>query len=224
MLGRLVACIQTRASWPVILGLLSAAGVLALIMNGTELPFSTPTIEDHSGGLRILDMRLSYGPEEANHLFDALGTEGRRAYLMLHLMPDMLFPTCYALAFACTSAWFLVRLLPLDHPLQWLSLTPLISGVADILENLSLAVANSSYPTRIDWLTHVASTLTKIKFGLMPIGVMLLGVMVLLWFTRGRPESRLQREAEPQGHLQQDPCEIGQVGRAASEPSQSAVI
>jgi len=191
MLRRLLTCIQNGASWPAILGLLSAAGVLTLIMNGTDLPFSTPTIEDHSGGLRILDMRLSYGPEEANRLFEALGTEGRRAYLMLHLMPDMLFPISYALAFACTSAWFLVRLLPLDHPLQWLSLTPLISGVADIFENLSLAVANSSYPSRVDWLTHIASALTKIKFGLMPIGVVLLSVMVLLWFTQGRPESRV---------------------------------
>jgi len=191
MLRRLLACIQDRASWPVILGLLSAVGVLALIMNGTKLPFSTPTIEDHSGGLRILDMRFSYGPEEANRLFEALGTEGRRAYLMLHLMPDMLFPTCYALAFACTSAWFLVRLLPLNHPLQWLSLTPLIAGVADVLENLSLVVANLSYPSRIDWLTHTASVLTKIKFGLMPIGVVLLSVIVLLWFSRGRPQTRL---------------------------------
>jgi hypothetical protein len=170
---------------------LSAAGVLGLIMNGTDLPFSTPTIEDHSGGLRILDMRFSYGPEEANRLFDALGTEGRRAYLILHLVPDLLFPTCYALAFACTSAWFLVRLLPLDHPVQWLCLTPLISGLADILENLSLVVANLSHPTRIDWLTHVSSVLTKIKFGLMPIGVVLLSVMVLLWFARGRPKRKL---------------------------------
>ena len=189
MLRRLLARIQHRASWPVILGLLSVVGALAFIMNGTDLPFSTPTIEDHSGGLRILDMRFSYGPEEADRLFEALGTEGRRAYLMLHLLPDMLFPTCYSLAFACTSAWFLTRLLPLDHPLQWLSLTPIISGVADILENLSLVIVNASYPSRIDWLTHAASVLTKIKFGLMPIGVVLLSAMGLLWFARGRPAS-----------------------------------
>ena len=189
MLRRLLSSVQNRASWPVILGLLSAVGVLAFIMNGTDLPFSTPTIEDHSGGVRILDMRLSYGPEEANELFEELGAEGRRAYLMLHLIPDMLFPISYALAFAFTSAWFLVRLLPVDHPLQWLSLTPLISGMADILENLSLAVVNASYPTRIDWLTDIASVLTMVKFGLMPVGVVLLSVMVVLWFTRGRPES-----------------------------------
>ncbi len=175
-----------------ILGLASATGVLAFVMNGTTLPFSTPTIEDHSGGLRILDMRFSYGPEEANRLFEALGAEGRRSYLMLHLMPDLLFPVCYSLAFACTSAWLLIRLLPPDHPLQWLSLTPLLSGLADILENLSLAVVNSSHPSRVDWLVHLASLLTKIKFGLMPIGVALLSTMLVLWFVRGRPPSRLR--------------------------------
>jgi len=192
MLRAVLTWIQERASWPAILGLLCAAGVLMFVMNGTDLPFSTPTIEDHSGGLRILDMRFSYGPEEANSLFEALGTEGRRAYLMLHLMPDILFPITYGLAFALTSAWFLVRLLPLDHPMQWLSLTPLISAVADICENLSLVVVNLSYPSQIDWLTQIASLLTKIKFGLMPIGVVLLSVMALLWFTRGRPESKIQ--------------------------------
>ena len=195
MLRKALAGIQKLASWPVILGLLSVAGALTLIMNGTDLPFSTPTIEDYSGGLRILDMRFSYGPEEANNLFEALGSEGRQAYVMLHLMPDLLFPITYSLAFACTSAWFLVRVLPLDHPLQWLSLTPLISGVADISENVSLVIANSAYPTQIDWLTSTASLLTKIKFGLMPIGVILLTALVVLWFTRGRPKSNVRTDS-----------------------------
>ena len=191
MLRRLLAWIQNMARWPVILGLLVAAGVLTYMMNGTDWPFSTPTIEEYSGGVRILDMRLSYGPEEANDLFEALGSEGRRAYRLLHLMPDLLFPVCYSLAFACTSAWFLVRLLPPSHPLQWLALTPLISGLADILENLSLVVASSLYPDQIDWLTRVASVLTTVKWGLMPVGVVLLSVMVLVWFIRGRPERQV---------------------------------
>ena len=55
--------------------------------------------------------------------------------------PDTLFPIGYALIFAFISAWFLVRLLPLDHRLQWLSMIPLISGLADVLENLLLVIA-----------------------------------------------------------------------------------
>jgi hypothetical protein len=193
MLRKILTFIQYKTSWLTILGLLAAAGLLMFIMNGTGLPFSTPTIEEHSGGVPILDMRLSYTPEEAYHLFTALGAAGRQADRTLHLVPDILFPICYALLFAFASAWFLVRLLPLDHPLQWLSLTPLISGLADILENLSLVISSLVYPSRIDWLAQVASLMTKIKFGLMPVGVVFLTIIVVIWFIRKRPASNVQK-------------------------------
>ena len=131
MLKKILTFIQYKTSWLMILGLLAAAGLLTFIMNGTALPFSTPTIEQHSGGIPILDMRMSYTPEEVYQLFSGLGIAGRQAYRTLHLVPDMLFPISYAFLFAFTGAWFLVRLLPLEHPLQWLILIPLISGIAD---------------------------------------------------------------------------------------------
>jgi len=193
MLKKTLTFIQYKTSWPAILGLLVAAGLLMFIMNGTQLPFSNPTIEEHSGGVPILDMRMSYTPEEVYQLFSALGIAGRQAYRTLHLVPDMLFPISYALLFAFTGAWFLVRLLPLEHPLQWLILTPLISGLADILENLSLVVSGLAYPNRMDWLVHVASLLTKIKFGLMPVGAVFLIIITVVWFIRKRPASNVQK-------------------------------
>ena len=193
MLKKTLTFIQYKTSWLAILGLLAAAGLLTFIMNGTGLPFSTPTIEEHSGGVPILDMRMSYTPQEAYQLFTALGTAGRQADRTLHLVPDILFPISYALLFAFTSAWFLVRLLPLDHPLQWLSLTPLISGLADILENLSLVISSLAYPSRIDWLVQVASLLTKIKFALMPVGVVFLSAMIVVWFIRKRPATNVPK-------------------------------
>ena len=193
MFKKILTCIQNKTSWLMILGLLAAAGLLTFIMNGTALPFSTPTIEEHSGGVPILDMRMSYTPEEAYQLFSALGIAGRQAYRTLHLVPDILFPISYSLLFAFTVAWFLVRLLPLEHPLQWLILIPLISGLADILENLSLVVSGLVYPNRIDWLAQVASLLTKIKFGLMPIGLVFLIIIVVMWFVRKRPASNVPK-------------------------------
>jgi len=193
MLKKTLTFIQYKTSLLAILGLLAAAGLLTFIMNGTALSFSTPTIEAHSGGVPILDMRMSYTPEEAYQLFMALGTAGRQAYRTLHLVPDMLFPISYALLFAFTGAWFLVRLLPLEHPLQWLILTPLISGLADILENLSLVVSGLAYPNRMDWLAQVASLLTKIKFGLMPVGAVFLIIIMVVWFIRKRPASNVPK-------------------------------
>ncbi len=193
MLKKILTFIQYKTSWLAILGILAAAALLMFLMNGTDLPFSSPTIEKHSGGLAILDMRMSYTPEEAYQLFAALGPAGRQAYRTLHLVPDMLFPISYAFLFAFTGAWFLVRLLPQEHPLQWLILTPLISGLADILENLSLVVSGLVYPNRIDWLAQVASLLTKVKFGLMPVGAVFLIIIVVVWFVRKRPASNVPK-------------------------------
>ena len=191
MLKRILTFIQHRTSGGSILGLLSGTLLLMFLMNGTQLPFSNPTIQEHSGGLHILDMQGSYTPDDAYALFGALGEAGRRAYLMLHLGPDTLFPIGYALTFAFVSAWFLVRLLPLDHAWQWLSLMPLISGLADELENGLLTTANLMYPDRMDGLVQLAQWMTRIKFGLAPIGLIFLGVIVGAWFVRGRPRSNV---------------------------------
>jgi hypothetical protein len=191
MLKKILTFIQYKTSWLAIFGLLGTTALMMFLMNGTQLPFSNPTIVEHSGGVPILDLRDSYTADDAYELFAALGSEGRRAYLTLHLVPDTLFPIGYSLVFAFISAWFLVRLLPLDHRLQWLSMIPLISGLADVLENLSLVICNLAYPNRVDWLVRLAHLLTKVKFGLLPIGLVFLIIIVVMWFFRKRPASNV---------------------------------
>ena len=194
MLKKTLTFIQYKTSWLAILLLLATTLLLMFLMNGTQLPFSNPTIVEHSGGLPILDMRESFSPDDAYELFTALGTAGRQAYLVLHLVPDMLFPIGYALTFAFISAWFLVRLLPLDHRLQWLSMIPLMSGLADVVANLRLLICNLVYPGRIDWLVRFAHLLTKVKFGLLPIGLVFLIIIVVVWFVRKRPASHVPKD------------------------------
>lgn len=193
MLKKLLTWIQKSTSWLTILGLIAGSALMMYLMNWTNLPFSTPTIQEYSGGVTILDLRTDFSPDDAYELFSALGTKGRRAYLALHLFPDTLFPIGYSLAFAFMSAWFLVRLLPLNHRLQWLSMIPLISGLCDVLENLSLVVANLVYPGRIDWLVRVAHLLNKVKFGLLPIGLVFLIIIVVMWFIRKKPARNLPK-------------------------------
>lgn len=166
---------------------MTAALLLMFIMNGTNLPFSNPTIEHLSGGIPSLDMRSSFTPDDAYELFTALGEGGRGAYRFFHLVPDTLFPICYSMTFALLAAWFLVRLQPRDHYLQWLSLMPLISGLADILENLTLVFASLAYPGRINWLVSGAFLMNRVKFGLLPIGLVFLIIIIVIWFIRKRP-------------------------------------
>lgn len=197
MLKRTLTFIQYKTSWLAILLLLAITLLTMFLMNGTHLPFSSPTIVEHSGGLTILDTRESFSPDDAYELFTELGAAGRQAYLTLHLVPDMIFPVSYALTFALISAWFLVRLLPLDHRLQWLIMVPLISGLADVIENLSLVICNLAYPGRIDWLVRFAHLLTKVKFGLLPVGLVFLIIIVVVWFIRKRPTSNVPKGNRP---------------------------
>ena len=191
MLKKTLTFIQHKTSWPAILFLLVITSLMMYLMNGTQLFFSNPTIVEHSGGLTILDLRESFSPDDAYELFTELGLAGRQAYMFLHLVPDSIFPIGYALTFAFISAWFLVRLLPLDHRLQWLCLIPLISGLADVLENISLVICNLAYPGRIDWLVQFAHLITKVKFGLLPIGLVFLIIIVVVWFIQKRPASNV---------------------------------
>ena len=52
------------------------------------------------------------------------------------------------------------------------------------LENLCLVICNLVYPGRIDWLVRFAHLLTKVKFGLLPIGLIFLTIIVVMWFIR----------------------------------------
>jgi hypothetical protein len=45
----------------------------------------------------------------------------------------------------------------------------------------------------MDWLAQVASLMTKIKFGLMPVGALFLIVIVVAWFIRKRPASNVPK-------------------------------
>ena len=116
---------------------------------------------------------------------------------MLHVGLDTIFPIGYALVFALVSAWFLVRLLPLDHRLQWLSMMPLISGLADLMENALLVAANLAYPSRIDGVVRFAHLMTRVKFGLLPVGLVFLTVIVVAWLIRRRPSSHLPAGPRP---------------------------
>ena len=187
MLKKILGFIQERTSGLAILGLLSTSILLLFLIQGTNLPFSEPTIEEFSGGLPVLDTRSSFTPDDAYELFSALGEEGRHAYRLFHIVADTLFPISYSLTFAFISAWFIVRLLPLDHAYHWLSLIPLVSGLTDILENICLVFSSLAYPDRVDWLVQTAFLMNRIKFGLLPIGLLFLIVIVIIWLMRKRP-------------------------------------
>ena len=68
MVKKILTFIQYKTSWLAILLLLATTVLMMFLMNGTQLPFSNPTIMEHSGGLKIQDIRDSFTPDDAYEL------------------------------------------------------------------------------------------------------------------------------------------------------------
>ena len=128
MLNQLQRMIQRLANGRIILILLTAVIVLRVVMGLPNDPFGLNPHLARLDGAAILDLRISYTPDEAYAFLESLGPAGRRAYAALLLGGDILFPISYSLLFAAIAAWLLARVAPPDHWAQKLSLIALIGA------------------------------------------------------------------------------------------------
>lgn len=131
-------------------------------------------------GLKLLDLRFFYTPDDVLMLFTRLGEEGRLTYFKQLLIADMFYPLIYSillyqiqllLSTATARRRFFLRL----------SVLPLLAGLADVLENLNIIWMLTSNPKittvqtlagsafgSVKWLL-VLSSLILILFYLLPL-------------------------------------------------------
>jgi hypothetical protein len=180
MLDHLQQMIQHLANGRAILILLAAVIVLRVIMGLPNDPFGLNPHLARLGGAAIPDMQISYTPDVAYGLLEALDAEGRRAYAAMLLGGDRLFPISYSLLFAAIAAWLLIRVAPPDHWAQKLSLIALTGGVSDIAENLSILAMIWAFPQRLDRVAWFSSLIKITKFGSGTIGAPLILILAIM--------------------------------------------
>jgi nucleoside-diphosphate-sugar epimerase len=156
----------------VMIGVLAAENLL-------QFRLSVPYMLAASGGLPILDMRLSYTPAEAYHLFDVLGAGGRADYLTLLWTVDLAIPFL-----VMTFLWNAIS----RGPLRRIRLLGLAGGAADYLENIAITALLLHYPRQLDWLVYTASALTGIKQILYLLGLVLTLIGFGLKITGWKPQ------------------------------------
>jgi hypothetical protein len=111
------------------------------------------------GGLELLDTRQWYTPEQADALFaalDRLDARARAVYAWTELSVDLVFPVAYGLLLALA----LLRLFGNGRPLY---LLPIVGAVADVVENLSIALLAATYDGAPSSWTRLAAVFTLLK-------------------------------------------------------------
>jgi hypothetical protein len=129
--------------------------------------------------VKPFDVRVSYTPDEARELLETMGERGRRIYAVTQLTLDLLFPFIY-------GGLFVITLYRLYGQPGYLLAVPLVTVVADLLENLTTTYLALSYNGLASAVAHVASTFTIVKRSGLVILVVLILAGIAIWVLRYR--------------------------------------
>jgi len=106
-----------------------------------------PSVMEYSDGLKLFDMQpLGYTTDYAKLLLGNLGEQGRNLYLYHQIPVDMVYPLLFAVSFSLLLTILFRKGFNSDNWIQWMSLTPVLAGLFDYLENIGIIIMLTSYP------------------------------------------------------------------------------
>lgn len=110
----------------------------------------------------VMDLRLSYTPDELYTVLSSLGEAGRAAYVRNILILDVLWPLAYGAFLTLLPLYAFADLTPRRRRL--LAGVAVVGVVLDYAENMSVLTLVLRFPDRIDALARVASAFTTAKW------------------------------------------------------------
>ena len=75
----------------------------------------------------------------------------------------MIYPLVFGVSYCAVMAYFLKKINKLNTPLMYLSLLPIIAGIADYLENIGIISMLNSYPNFTKTTVNTTSIFSIIK-------------------------------------------------------------
>jgi hypothetical protein len=180
---RFTKFIEKNISGKKVLGLFILTNVVYTFM----LTVTIPKTMQFSNGMKLLDMMpTGYDLDYVSELFRMLGENGRLTYLNNQIPVDMIYPLLFGLSYCLLLGYFLKKLNKLNSPYSFLSLLPIIAGIADYLENLGIITMLKSYPelkVTAVYTTNIFSVIKSITTSMFFIALIVilitLGIKVL---------------------------------------------
>ena len=161
--------------------------VLTNIVYAIMLIITIPGVMAFSNGMKLLDMMpAGYDSTYITSLFEALGENGRLAYLYSQLPVDMIYPFLFGISYCVMTGYFLKKINRFDSSLFYLCFLPVIAGIADYLENFGIIILLNEYPrlseisvNATNYFSMLKSMTTTAFFIVLIILLLLLGINTL---------------------------------------------
>lgn len=154
--------------------------VLTNIIYLTMILITIPKVVRFSGGMRILDMLpAGYNAEYVNALLNALGENGRNAYLYNQIPIDMIYTFFSGLTYCLLIAYFLNKLGKLNGYFFAICFLPLLAGFFDYCENTGIIFMLRSYPDNSVLLSQITNVFSVLKSSFTTIYFFILMILLI---------------------------------------------
>lgn len=140
--------------------------------------FTLGQLSDVTGGYGILDFDHGYSFERVQEVLGSYGAKGMALNARIQIL-DLFNPALYSMI-AATLTYLLWK----GHGPKWLALLPVLGGLGDYMENVTLFLMARSYPDISEGLVSLSSTLSLVKNVLLPIAILPFLVGLIYWLFR----------------------------------------
>jgi hypothetical protein len=156
----LIKFIEKNISGKKVLGLFILTNLVYTFM----LTVTIPKTMEFSNGMKLLDMMpTGYDLNYVNELFTSLGENGRLTYLTNQIPVDMIYPLLFGLSYCLLLGYFLKKLNKLNSQYSYLCVIPIITGIADYLENIGIIKMLKNYPELKETSVYTTNIFSVIK-------------------------------------------------------------
>jgi hypothetical protein len=138
--------------------------LLDALLGGFLLPLAGGMMQGGQGGIQPLDLMFFATPARIFDMLAKYGEYGRPFYRTVELTLDVAYPLVYSLFFGMLISWFFQRGVAPGSALRRYNVTPLVSGLFDLLENAVIVVLLSIFPSQPAALAWILITFTSLKW------------------------------------------------------------
>lgn len=167
--------------------------VITNLVYAIMLLLTIPKTMKYSNGMKLLDMMpMGYDSEYIHSLFEALGENGRHAYLYVQLPVDLIYPFLFGISYCLLIGYFLKKIDKITTAYFYLCLLPIIAGTADYFENFGIINMLINYPN-LSQTTMNATAVFSIAKSLTTTAFFIVLIIIIVMFGIKTMRERITR-------------------------------
>jgi len=190
MLDHILAGLQRRVTWRIVLILAAAFVLMSLVIFNVGW---APRIEEISGQ-PLIDTIFAYSADDLYRILGAYGPEGRQLYTQYLIWLDIFYGTLSGVTFAAILLALSKSVERFGGLLRVFALVPILMMLLDYGEDALLLLVLARYPEIVIGLASMASLFTSFKLITVYLSMILMaGGFLMMLFSRGSRQQQSRR-------------------------------